>query len=427
MEMKKSGDKKQHKSVPILIWLLPLSAIAMSLFGYLEADGVYHRSEVDLLKTPGFTVVLEGVRDGIYPFTLLPAKEQEADKAGAEALSAKESVKQQEADGSGDKALPAEEPKKEQKADEAGEEAHKARTEITVKTEGVETKAEEKSESISESGPDSVSESIDVDMTVYEVPEESGCPVFGAYDYGNASAQYRGPADWSPEKNTEGMFAATGPFYELGEVDESYFADALYIGDSRVDGLCDYGDLEDYATFACRDSLTIYKLFDESLRFSGPGGIRGYASLSEILSFRSYGKIYLQIGINEVGTGNTKQFYEEYQKVLMKLRAAQPLADLYIDGIMHVTASRSSSDPVLNNVNIVERNRAISTLANGRDIFYIDMNPVVCDEKGNLLSELSMDNAHLKASAHSHWREFLLTHAALKQTAFLPAEGRERF
>ena len=98
----------------------------------------------------------------------------------------------------------------------------------------------------------------------------------------------------------------------------------------------------------------------------------------------------------------------------MKIRAAQPLAILYIDGIMHVTAARSSSDAVMNNVNIVDRNKAIATLANGKDVFYLDMNPAVCDENGNLLSELSMDHAHLKAGAHTRWRDFLMSHAAVK-------------
>ena len=209
------------------------------------------------------------------------------------------------------------------------------------------------------------------------------------------------------------MFAVNGLYRELQTVDEDYFADALYIGDSRVEGIRDYSGLEDQASFAYKNSLTIYKLFDEGLKFTDPYGTRTEMTLDQVLSIRYYGKIYIQIGINEIGVGNTKTFYEEYRNVLGRIRAQQPLAILYIDGIMHVTAAKSCSDSVFTNSNIVDKNRAIATLANGRDIFYIDVNPYVCDENGNLLPELTIDHAHLKAAAHERTREFLLTHAAL--------------
>ena len=92
----------------------------------------------------------------------------------------------------------------------------------------------------------------------------------------------------------------------------------------------------------------------------------------------------------------------------------QPDAIIYIEGIMHVSKNRSSSDAVFNNTSIVERNTAISTLANGHDIFYIDMNPSVCDENGDLLSDLTGDGIHLKASAYAKWHEFLLQNAIVR-------------
>ena len=57
---------------------------------------------------------------------------------------------------------------------------------------------------------------------------------------------------------------------------------------------------------------------------------------------------------------------------------------------------------------------AVSTLANGHDIFYIDMNPAFCDEEGNVFSNLTGDGIHLKASAYATWHEFLLTHGIVR-------------
>ena len=41
----------------------------MSALGYLNRNTVYERYEIDAKKTPYFAVVLEGIRDGIYPWS----------------------------------------------------------------------------------------------------------------------------------------------------------------------------------------------------------------------------------------------------------------------------------------------------------------------------------------------------------------------
>ncbi|MCR5417514.1 MAG: hypothetical protein K6E84_01200 [Lachnospiraceae bacterium] len=431
MEQKRDG--KFHILRTPLVVLLPLTALLLSVFGLVGASGMYREYSYDPVSEPSLVVVMKGIRDEVFPDRAM--KEQFMAKTGLNRFLP--SVEDEltvtlPADAASELA--------------AGQDGSTAGVEGTKTADGgvgTATGAENATTGADASGsgtasdaqgtaasnnatddpgdpdPDPSKQTSTVSTNEIPpeervIPEESTCPVCEAKDYGNVSRQYQGPEGWEPEKDLLGMFALKGTYLPLEEVDESYFDDALFIGDSRVDGLADYGGLQDHATFVCRDSLTVYKLFDEQLRYKDPYGNRGTASLSKVLSFRQYGKIYLQIGINEVGLGTTKQFYEEYRTALMKIRAAQPLAILYIDGIMHVTAGRSSSDSVMNNTNIVDRNRAIATLANGKDIFYLDMNPYVCDENGNLLSELSMDHAHLKASAHGRWKDFLMEHAAVR-------------
>ena len=106
-------------------------------------------------------------------------------------------------------------------------------------------------------------------------------------------------------------------------------------------------------------------------------------------------------------------YYEKYREILELIRQYQPDALIYIQGIMHVSEEKSSSDSCRNNTVISQRNGAISTLANGRDIFYIDMNPYVCDHNGDLLPEMSGDGIHLKASAYEKWDRFLMENAVV--------------
>ncbi len=89
----------------------------------------------------------------------------------------------------------------------------------------------------------------------------------------------------------------------------------------------------------------------------------------------------------------------------------QPEAIIYIQGSMHVSEAVAKKDKVTNNTIIVQRNKAIATLANGYNIFYIDMNTAVCDKNGNLIADYSGDGVHLKASKYELWHESLLQNA----------------
>ena len=199
--------------------------------------------------------------------------------------------------------------------------------------------------------------------------------------------------------------------YEFTEVDDDYFSDALFIGDSRTVGLSEYcAPLAERAVFYSKISLTIYDCMTKEFIKTDNGKINIDTALSE----NSYGKIYIMLGLNEIGTGDAKYFKDAYSGVLDRITELQPDAIIYIQGIMHVTENKSKNDKYFNNANINERNEALSELADNKRIFYIDMNEAVDDENGNLESSLSFDDVHLKASSYERWHEFLLSHAIVK-------------
>lgn len=200
--------------------------------------------------------------------------------------------------------------------------------------------------------------------------------------------------------------------YSFVQVDESYFDDAAFIGDSRTQGLLEYGGIEDRAAFYCRTSLTVYNLFEKPKAFIQEGDEK--ITLEEALTRHSYKKIYLMIGINEMGTGTPESFFEAYARAVYKIRQLQPDAIIFLQGIMRVAGDKNASDPIFNNTNINIRNVMIETLANGRDIFYIDVNEAVCDENGNLYADWTFDQIHLKAKYYQVWKDYLLQHGIMK-------------
>lgn len=190
-------------------------------------------------------------------------------------------------------------------------------------------------------------------------------------------------------------------------VDESYFDDVLFIGDSRTVGLRDYTDLSEHADFYCETSLTIYKVLEENFK--------GQGTVTDALAAKDYGKIYLMVGINELGRGTTEDFMAEYTKVVDTLHELAPEAKIFIQGIMRVSGKKNASDAIFNNSNIDARNNAIATLADNVQFFYIDVNEAVCDEEGNLKEEYTFDQIHLLGVYNDLWKQFLLEHGVLEE------------
>lgn len=192
-------------------------------------------------------------------------------------------------------------------------------------------------------------------------------------------------------------------------VDDSYFDDAVFIGDSRTVGLYEYGGLEETSTFYASTGLTIYKMFDSAI-VPVPGQ-KKKITVEEALSEKQFAKIYLMIGINEMGTGTVESFMKAYVEAVQHLQELQPDAVIYLQAIMKVTAERSGQGDYITNEGIEARNEEIARLADDRKIFFLDVNPEICDETGGMVASYTYDGVHLKAQYIPIWLDFLKEHA----------------
>lgn len=209
------------------------------------------------------------------------------------------------------------------------------------------------------------------------------------------------------QEAAEGEEAGGPPVFT--SVEDDYFADAVFIGDSRTVGMFEYGGLEEISTFYASTGLTVYKLFDSAI-VTVPGQ-KKKITVEQALQENSFRKIYLMIGINEMGTGTVETFAAKYKEVVDHLLEMQPDAILYIQGIMKVTTERSNQGDYITNEGIEARNEAIAELADEERIFYLDVNPVICDETGGMVEDYTFDGVHLKAQYIELWKDFLKQHA----------------
>ncbi len=204
----------------------------------------------------------------------------------------------------------------------------------------------------------------------------------------------------------EDIIAASQPTstYIEQPVDQSYFNDAVFLGDSRTVGLQLYSGW-DNCDYLADVGMTIYDCLDRDISF---GDIQ-HTTAREVLSTSRYGKVYIMLGINECGS-NLNTYFDKYTEVVDQIHRWQPDALIVVQGIMKVGAQKSATHPSINNTNITARNEKLATLANDWYIYYLDINEAVCDENGNLTDGYSFDQVHLYAKYYSLWCDYLLEH-----------------
>ena len=216
--------------------------------------------------------------------------------------------------------------------------------------------------------------------------------------------EYKKTKVTSPYYSDPGKVALTTN-YPYITVDKSYYEDALFIGDSRVEGLKLYSQM-DNATYYCKQGISVYNMMTEKI-----AKVKGKATtIPKALKQKKFNKIFIMVGINELGVQDTETYAKKYSENIAEIKKLQPDAVIFIMAVMKVTDNYASQSDIVNNVNINDKNVAAAGLANGIDIFYIDMNPCVTKKNGGVRSDYTWDGIHLKAEYYDIWDEFLNTH-----------------
>ena len=155
--------------------------------------------------------------------------------------------------------------------------------------------------------------------------------------------------------------------------------------------------------------MTIYKLFTAEI--VPVEGSKQKITIEEALGQRQFAKIYLMIGINEMGTGTVETFMNKYTEVVARLQELQPDAVIYLQAIIRVSSERNAKGDYINNEGIDLRNEEIAKLADNEKIFYLDVNPLICDESGGMNPSYTFDGVHLLGKYLEIWKDYLKSHA----------------
>lgn len=208
-------------------------------------------------------------------------------------------------------------------------------------------------------------------------------------------------ADAQSTTTTTTTEAPTEPAQVFVQSDPSYFDDALFIGDSRMVGIMDYGTLSN-ADYFCSVGLASYKIDSEY--------IDGYDFAGKLQS-KQYGKVYIMLGINEVGN-NFDYTVNSYNNMINTIRSYQPNALIFILANLHVTTDAQTDS--ISNERINYLNSSIAQFADNKTIFYLDINPIFDDSNGALRSDAAGDGVHVYANHYPTWCDWLCMNTVKK-------------
>ena len=195
---------------------------------------------------------------------------------------------------------------------------------------------------------------------------------------------------------------------ESDGVDASWFGDVCFIGHSQVVAMRMYFDFAgtDYLAevgFTAPDML-VHKAFHQS---SGRAG-----SLLRLLENKTYGKVYVMLGINDVSDRKNRieEFKEPMRRILDIVRETQPEAKLYLISLAPV--GRAAPYPVIYNPEVTMLySQAVKDLSREYGAEYIDLYRLLSDADGYMIDEYCVnDGIHIVPKAYEMLEEYFRTH-----------------
>ena len=201
-----------------------------------------------------------------------------------------------------------------------------------------------------------------------------------------------------------------GTYLEESEpvTDDSLFDHAVFLGDSRTEGLQLYSGLT-HGDFFWKRGMTVFRVDSEEWTFEIDGE---ELTMIEALGKKQYDSVYIMIGVNELGYPVSS--YERSLGIFIdKVITAQPDAVIYLQTMPPVNdqvARENNLGSYISNDNINAFNEVIIHMAEEKRVVLLNTADVFRDKDGQLPADMTSDGCHFKYGKYSLWADYLRCH-----------------
>lgn len=186
------------------------------------------------------------------------------------------------------------------------------------------------------------------------------------------------------------------------ELLEGYdFSDAVFIGDSRTEGLTVYSVLTTSTVLATRGLMACSILDEEFIETENDDKLTAL----EYLSLHDFKKVYIMLGINELGC-DINIYVSCYKQFIDEIRILQPEIEIYILPIIPMVEERT--DEIYNNEIIAKFNEELKKICIEKNVPLINVSAALINKEGTLNEELSRDGIHLNTKGLIRFVNYLI-------------------
>lgn len=251
---------------------------------------------------------------------------------------------------------------------------------------------EKQTEAVTEMSSENSTEKSSEDITEQENESETDAP---------ATDRFTGLPDGSDE-----YMDIVVP-EQASAVDDSYFEDAVFIGDSRMQGFRNLSGITK-GSFVTAVGMELENFYTDSQIATAAGNVTVLNALKNI----NFSKIYMMLGTNELGAYDMNQVGESYRQVLADIKqlSSSPDPIVYVYSVIYVDEPLVTTGDYVNNTNVDAVNMEILKMCKKEGYHYINLNEVFSNGYHGLISGAAEDGIHLNTDYCKEWLEYTKTH-----------------
>ena len=188
-------------------------------------------------------------------------------------------------------------------------------------------------------------------------------------------------------------------------VDDSYFSDAVFIGDSRMEGFRNQSGITQ-GTFLTGVGMDVSNIFETP--YINP--YNEQITVFQALYNTNYKKVYVMLGTNNLGEPDFDDFKDKYRVCLGEIRKMLPDAIIYVISVAYVEESKVEDTTYVNNQNIDTVNDKILELCEDTRYYFVNINEVLSDGNHSLVEGATSDGVHMYETYCKIWLDYLKNH-----------------
>ncbi len=194
-------------------------------------------------------------------------------------------------------------------------------------------------------------------------------------------------------------------------VDDSWFDNAVFIGDSVTEGLRLYrGSMIKGAKFVSAGSLSATNILSGQIKpvFQGKK-----VTPAEGVKLSGAKNVYIMLGMNNISFG-IERATGDMVKVIDSILAENPDVNIIIESVTPMTKTSNSAGKGLTNASIAQYNEAMLKICGERGWYFVNVAEGVSDSEGYLNAAYCSDGKamgmHFNAAGVKTWIEYLKNH-----------------